>query len=268
MYIRKTISKSKKNSKKKYYTYRLVESVRIGGKVKQQTLLNLGADFSLDQLHWSTLSKRIDDILKGRPSLFEADREIESLAQQYAAQLLSTKAATVSEGSNASISYDSVDLGTLEHIDPRTIGGESLLYETITSLKLNEALGSLGLSPAQGNTALGLLIAKALSPSSEAAALTWLQESSGAGELLGADFGKVSLNSIYRTGDLLLKHKSFLEHYLYRIQMKHFACEETITLYDLTNTYFEGEAKAAPKAKRGRSKEKRSDAPVGAVYCS
>jgi hypothetical protein len=35
----------------------------------------------------------------------------------------------------------------------------------------------------------------------------------------------------------------------------------TITLYDLTNTYMEGTAAENPKAKRGRSKEKRSDCP-------
>ena len=262
MYIRKTVSKSKKNSKKKYYTYRLVESIRIGDKVKQQTLLNLGSSFNLDQSHWSTLSKRIDDILKGHPSLFEPDREIEVLAQQYAAQLLSLKAAAVPGSGGASVAYESVDLDTLEHLDPRSIGGESLLYETIKRLKLGEALESLGLSSLQQRTVMGLLIAKAVAPSSEAAALTWLQQSSGAGELFGADFTKVSLNSIYRAGDLIKKHKSFLEQYLYRTQMCHFGCEETITLYDLTNTYFEGEAKAAPKAKRGRSKEKRSDAPL------
>ena len=262
MYIRKTVSKSKKNSKKRYYTYRLVESIRIGDKVKQQTLLNLGADFSLDQSHWSALSKRIDDILKGHPSLFELNQEIESLAQQYAAQLLSIKAAAVPISSDAPVIYDSVDLESLEHLDPRSIGSESMLYGTIKKLKLDEALESLGFSALQQRTAMGLLIAKAAAPSSEAAALTWLQESSGAGELFGADFSKVSLNSIYRTGDLLFKHKSFLEQYLYTTQMSHFDCEETITLYDLTNTYFEGEAKAAPKAKRGRSKEKRSDAPL------
>ncbi len=64
MYIRKTVSKSKKHSDQKYYTYRLVESVRIGKKVRQQTLLNLGADFSVDQSSWSDLSKRIEDIIK------------------------------------------------------------------------------------------------------------------------------------------------------------------------------------------------------------
>ena len=41
-----------------------------------------------------------------------------------------------------------------------------------------------------------------------------------------------------------------------------FGFEETITLYDLTNTFFEGELKGVAKAKRGRSKEKRSDCPL------
>ena len=162
MYIRKTISKSKKNSKKKYYTYRLVESIRIRDKVKQHTLLNLGSNFSLGQSHWSALSKRIDDILKGYPSLFEPGKEVEALAQQYAAQLLSAKAATVSLGSNDTVAYDSVDLESLEHLDPKSIGGESLLYETIQSLKLNETLKSLRLSALQQRTVMGLLIARFL----------------------------------------------------------------------------------------------------------
>ncbi|RLA43398.1 MAG: IS1634 family transposase [Gammaproteobacteria bacterium] len=41
-----------------------------------------------------------------------------------------------------------------------------------------------------------------------------------------------------------------------------FGFEETITLYDLTNTFFEGQVKGVAKAKRGRSKEKRSDCPL------
>ena len=38
--------------------------------------------------------------------------------------------------------------------------------------------------------------------------------------------------------------------------------QETVTLYDLANTYFEGEGAANPKAQNGRSKEKRSDFPL------
>ena len=41
-----------------------------------------------------------------------------------------------------------------------------------------------------------------------------------------------------------------------------FSLEETVTLYDLTNTYFEGQADANPKAQHGRSKEKRTDCPL------
>ena len=39
-----------------------------------------------------------------------------------------------------------------------------------------------------------------------------------------------------------------------------FGLGHTVTLYDLTNTFFEGEAADQPKAQRGHSKEKRSDA--------
>ena len=80
MYIIKTISKSKKDSTKKYYTFRLMESQRIGDKVKKITLLNLGSDFSINQEHWANFSKRIDDIINRTPSLFEFDKDLESLA--------------------------------------------------------------------------------------------------------------------------------------------------------------------------------------------
>src|SRR5664280_2939560 len=41
-----------------------------------------------------------------------------------------------------------------------------------------------------------------------------------------------------------------------------FGFSTTITLYDLTNTYFEGEVPHNTKARHGRSKEKRTDCPL------
>jgi hypothetical protein len=41
-----------------------------------------------------------------------------------------------------------------------------------------------------------------------------------------------------------------------------FGLGQTITLYELTNTYFEGMAAGVSKAKRGHSKEFRSDCPL------
>jgi len=44
-----------------------------------------------------------------------------------------------------------------------------------------------------------------------------------------------------------------------------FDLDQVIILYDVTNTYFEGQCKRNNKAKRGASKEKRFDAPLISV---
>src|SRR5208282_4968762 len=72
----------------------------------------------------------------------------------------------------------------------------------------------------------------------------------------------MDLQQLYRSADNLLKHREALETHLFGSAKSLFGFAETITLYDLTNTYFEGEACGIAKAKRGRSKEKRSDCPL------
>jgi transposase len=53
--------------------------------------------------------------------------------------------------------------------------------------------------------------------------------------------------------------KDKLEEYLRDTECTMFELSDSIYLYDMTNTYFEGTALANPKAKYGKSKEKRSD---------
>ncbi len=72
----------------------------------------------------------------------------------------------------------------------------------------------------------------------------------------------MSLDSLYQVSDQLWKHKEAIEAHLYQQERDLFGFNETITLYDLTNTFFEGEAKANPQAQNGHSKEKRSDCPL------
>ena len=90
----------------------------------------------------------------------------------------------------------------------------------------------------------------------------WLQEQSALGELLGCDYTRQSLSALYRASDLLWKHHDEIESFLYRQHGALFHVEETITLFDLTNTFFEGTGKYNDHAAYGRSKEKRSDCPV------
>src|SRR6202453_4966050 len=67
---------------------------------------------------------------------------------------------------------------------------------------------------------------------------------------------------LYRASDLLVRHRDKLETMLFSRIQDLFGLPTTVTLYDLTNTYFEGAAAGNTKAKRGRSKEKRSDCPL------
>ncbi len=68
--------------------------------------------------------------------------------------------------------------------------------------------------------------------------------------------------TMYRAADALWKHSTEIEQTLFTRITDLFAFSTTITLYDLTNTYFEGEVPHNTKARRGHSKEKRTDCPL------
>ena len=71
-----------------------------------------------------------------------------------------------------------------------------------------------------------------------------------------------SLNVLYRATDVLFSYKDALEKHLSERERDLFALPERLCFFDLTNTYFEGKAAGNAKAKRGHSKENRSDAPL------
>ena len=79
---------------------------------------------------------------------------------------------------------------------------------------------------------------------------------------MGVDFQTLDPMQLYRASDALMAHREAIEHHLFDRAMDLFDLHPTVTLYDLTNTYFEGEARGQPKARRGHSKEKRTDCPL------
>ncbi|MCW8178002.1 hypothetical protein D8B25_22385, partial [Verminephrobacter aporrectodeae subsp. tuberculatae] len=79
-------------------------------------------------------------------------------------------------------------------------------------------------------------------PCSELATHAWLKDQSALGELLEFDFQAMDLNRLYRASDALYKHREALQEHLFGRARAMFGLGQTITLYDLTNTYFEGGA--------------------------
>lgn len=99
-------------------------------------------------------------------------------------------------------------------------------------------------------------------PGSERTTYRWLWRHSALGEMIGTDYESMSLMQLYRASDTLMAPRQEIERHLFNELADLFGLSCTVTLYDLTNTYFEGEAAGQPKAKRGVSKEKRSDCPL------
>ena len=271
VFIRRTQTRNR-TSGEPYTTHRLVESSRVGNAVKQTTLLNLGSHFDLPQQQWPALARHIDELLRAQQPLWDAtlSETGQALAQRYAAQLIalrpSAAAVTAAEaaktGSDEPGRYQEVDLDSLEMVRPRSVGVEHAALSAMRQYGLEDKLAEFGLNRPQIAAAIGNIVGRMAKPGSELATHAWLQQRSALGELLGFDFESMDLNRLYRASDALYKHREALQDHLFAQAQTILGFGPTITLYDLTNTYFEGIAAGVSKAKRGHSKEKRSDCPL------
>jgi len=258
MYIR--IAETKYKGKKKYFRYKLVESVRTEKGPRQNLVLDLGY-LGLDKDETKELSRRINEILKGKGNLIKSSRKIEELAEHFTNLVIRKKSKKICNKSNESNknSEVTVKLDSLENKDIQSIGLEHLCLSVAEKLKLPSFLREAGFNENQVSGALSLIIGRVIKPGSERNLRIYLNENSGLGELLGINFNKMGANYLYKVGDLLYSLKENVEKHLRKIEEKEFGNSDRILLYDLTNTFFEGKALNVEKAKFGRSKEKRSD---------
>ena len=280
MFIRRTQTNSTA-SNEAYFTHRLVRGERIGGKVRQVTVLNLGRHFPINQEDWPLLCNRIEQLLQPQDSLLEVcyPAPIERAAQHYAGQLIvrapqeeapveppgmpkSGVPAMTAVPAPVASDYQEVDVNSLQLTQPRSVGVEHVGLHALNQLGLVEKLSELGLNGAMRAAIIGNLIGRLAKPASELSTWHWLQSQSALGELTDVDYAAMSHMRLYRASDALMRHRSALEEHLFGIIQTLFGLEQTVTLYDLTNTYFEGAAEANPRARQGRSKEKRSDCPL------
>lgn len=263
MFIRRSATRNTLTGES-YFTYRLVHSERVGRKVRQTTLLNLGREFAVPQEDWPVLCLRLEQLISAQDTLLAAQcsARIEAAAQRYVGQLV-VRAPTI-EASAAAPAPDfrEVDVDSVEDRQPRSVGVEHVGLAAMRQLGFVEKLEELGLNGVSRAAVIGNVIGRMAKPASELATWKWLQRESALGELIEVNFQAMSLMRLYRASDALVKHRAGIEDHLFARLSTLFALEETVTLYDLTNTYFEGQCAGNPKAARGRSKEKRSDCPL------
>ena len=104
-----------------------------------------------------------------------------------------------------------------------------------------------------------LVLARLCEPSSELHVAEHFYRHSALSDLLGVAAQKVNEARLYRALDQLLPHKAQLQQHLKERLGELFGLQYDLLLYDVTSTYFEGQALANPLAQRGYSRDQRSD---------
>jgi transposase len=106
-----------------------------------------------------------------------------------------------------------------------------------------------------------LVLARFCAPSSELQIAESWYDKTALDDLLGVPCDKINDDRLYRALDALLPHKDDLCRHLQKRYGELFGSTFDFLFYDITSTYFEGSAKGNPQAKRGYSRDKRSDCP-------
>src|SRR5213594_2533391 len=232
MYLRHTTRR--KNGKVHRY-WQLVRSVRIGRKVVQQTVAHLGELDAHGRARAQALARAINGD-REQPELFVADDADEAIP---------------------------VRLKRIRLERGRMFGDVWLGWTLWRALKLDEVLARLlpeGREAVPWATmAAVLVLARLCEPSSELhIAEDWYRRTA-LEDLLALPAPLVNDDRLYRALDRLLPHKRTLEQHLVARLGELFALDYDLLLYDVTSTYFEGQAEGNPLAQRGYSRDHRPD---------
>jgi transposase len=221
----------------KTHTYwRLVRSVRRGRKVAQETVAHLG---ELDG--------------QGRARARRLALQITGAPEQYA-----LFEATAVAGEPVAVRLEQVRLERARRFGDVWLGWRlwnALGLDRFCAAQLAEGRERV----AWASMAAILVIARLCEPSSELhIAEDWYRRTA-LDDLLGVPAVLVNDDRLYRALDQLLPHKVALEEHLKRRLGELFALDYELLLYDVTSTYFEGQAAANALARRGHSRDHRPD---------
>jgi transposase len=232
MYLRHTIRK--KDGKAHRY-WCLVRSVRVGRRVIQQTVAHLG---ELDE-HGRVEARALARRLIGAPE----QAQLFDDSSEHVTVPVRLKGIRIERSRRFGDVYLALALwrGTgLEELCERLLpaGKERISWAKMAAI---------------------LVAARLCEPSSELhIAEDWFRHTA-LSDLLQLEDEQVNKDRLYRALDHLILHKEALEAHLSRRCGELFAVENEVLLYDVTSTYFEGQADANPQAQRGYSRDHRPD---------
>jgi transposase len=258
MYVRKTTRRYKD---KTYTNYLLVEAIHTPNGPRQKVVCSLGDLSPRPAEEWLRLARKVEEALVGQVNLFsEPDPEVDEIVRQVQEQRI---AAPRKSGNASTDPSQTTDLVTV-HADRvtatrhRAAGPVHVGFQFWKRLEFDVILGRLGFSTKAIQLTCAMTLNRLIHPDSEHAMPDWIR-STALGDILGVDFTGLVHDPLYRNLDRLHPNRAAIESDLVERERNLFQLDSTVYLYDLTSTYFEGQAKRNPKAKRGYSRDKRPD---------
>ena len=256
MYIRKTVRRYKD---KTYVNFLLVESVLTDRGPRQKVICSLGDLSPAPPQQWLALARKLQDALTGQlslPGMADEDPELQQLRHVLpvpTAPPVGVDTTTTTPGDLVSVHIDRVT-----HEKPRPAGHIHVGREFWKRLGLDDILKALGFSPWLVSLTCAMTLNRLIHPAAEYAMPDWIRSTAMA-DILGVDFSRLPDDPLYRNLDRFHPHRVAIESALAEREQSLFNLGNTILLYDLTSTYFEGKAALIPKAKRGYSRDHRPD---------
>ena len=202
-------------------------------------------------------------MITGQLQLLSTDPAIETHARSAAKRILGKRSEDqavdlLSVCNNDHPNFKMVDVSSLEADEVRSVGPEYVCHCIWKELKIDDILLLNDVPQSSIPLIETLVVGRLVAPGSERDTWAWAENRSAIFELAGKP-GRFSLSSFYRAADRAFDVKDEIESHLSRQEKEMFSLPENLCFFDLTNTYMEGQSSGNPKAKRGHSKEKRSD---------
>jgi transposase len=241
----------------------LCESYRLNGGVYHHIIINFGRLEELETVEQKKLlASRVEElIINGGNTLPIGliDEKVEEFAHHYYREIQQKKRYDLKHGKDE---LEIVKMNTLKNKDGREIGGEWLCKQAFDQLGIGDFLRQQNWEDETISLATTHIISRAVYPASELKTVSFIKQNSAVSEITGCNKEGITKDLLYGISHKLYSVKSKLEQYLSKRTNELFDLEDTIILYDLTNTYFEGQMRRSKIAKFGRSKEKRNDAKI------
>ena len=251
MYVRKT---TKSHKGKTYDNYLLVESVSTPKGPRQKIICSLGSLAPAPREHWLQLAHRVESSLSGQGSLQPTEAAVEAVVEKGQRRSKRRPGVTSTQADALVV----VDTERVSTENPREAGPLHVGHQVWRQLRLPEILRGVGLSERAVLLSEAMALNRLIFPLSEHAMPDWIRNTAME-EILGTDFSQLSDEALYRNLDRLHPQREAIERELGEREKTLFNLEDTVYLYDLTSTYFEGEMVDNPQAKRGYSRDKRPD---------